>query len=615
MQENFPDNLPDSSSDESFSFEKNILINSFEKFGRENFLSFVEKDPGYKEIYQLSISAKEFAFPKRYEEYTITPENAPVIPVSAFPIFYRLRHWSHEAKENKGIRTDNFELIETNYIKWLESKSAQDKKNLAVEVQRLIRENTVKENIIKHFIAAMLFTYEPGMASYESALNSIENARNQIIQSSINPDDKQGLIYHCGIFKGIIALKFDHQVDGETFFAQNLEENDLGVSAMYNLATIYMKTDRATGAMPLLLRLYQRDLALLNAAIMQSNILLLRFAYQNASLYTVLRNRTFAPLIEDIQHAVGIAGKERSYIYNQIELWLEKLDTSQLQKYFNDEITLAKDFMREAINTYKISKSRFSQNVGLFLSDKFRHILDLVKKEAVKKVEKDSADYMSRYKELIDQNTLKLSELKREFDNRRSANEAMFNQKIDALREKFAASIEEQESKIYEMERSNSFQPMTVFTQGMKVTVLLMIIVGFFVGVMSAMSGSEGDDSFIKVVLMSGGKAGMVVLIIGIIGVMIGVLSKQKTVRAKVDQEKRKLDNLMKITEEETKKLKKEFDRSNRRLEQTYESSKAVMETQGKKYEREQFDIQKEYDERKQKETQEIEEQIRVIFD
>ncbi|MBW2998209.1 hypothetical protein KY321_01600, partial [Candidatus Woesearchaeota archaeon] len=357
---------------------RELEIAKFRNYGRENFSELIPYNVSYKSFIANSSKFYSIKLPDEISEYFIRVDLAPYFMMSEAPILADIQ----ELILLKGSEYNfvaNFREVKNHYHKWLIQKTPKEKIFFANTIINSVERNFSFQNFYNIALYGIILTYDKNSYNPRKAVELFDRAYEVVQSCKFSDRIKNKISYILKVYKGFAYLKEYEYLKALQTFKEALGINANGVTAYFYAALSARYIDNFDLSYDYLREIIEFDRARFRYAINFNQLKLFSFFYENAIFYNVFTENGFAQLLPDLDFLIKSLYSGEP---NSMEVTYSKLinlDNLRIKEFFNDSVFREIQFLKEALDHYKLKNSGLIRIVEQIFRDKLVTLIEYIR--------------------------------------------------------------------------------------------------------------------------------------------------------------------------------------------------------------------------------------------
>jgi hypothetical protein len=569
----FPENFHDEAE-----LGKELTIAKFRSFGLEKFQDLLNTDSGIEEFLRNTTRHYSFNLPIELNEYLINEKTIIYTWLSGHPALSAAEElFKLDKPDTITIIKQNNSIAEIKkfYTNWLLQKNEKEKQYFALSIINLIEKDAGTKEYVKQFMYATILAYEKSINSPEKAVQVLYKVKENIENSGgLNPDLKKELLYFALLFLGFIYLKEGaiSEADNKFYEALNVKQN--GITAMFYCAKTQLMLGNNARTLEFINGLVAFDKTRFNYAIKNNNLVMINYFLNNAVIYNVFNDESFAFILNDLDFILKTALSPESTHIDIISDRLESLNELPIKEFFDEETIKNIRFLVKYIENFKTNKNFLLLCITEFLGIRFNAIISKIIENIKKHYFDKVKDELALYTAEIEKNTHNIVVLQRELEDNKLKAGKRLDESIKIIESNATDKITALEKRIQYLDDDHKFNPGSAFNTAMMYNIIISLIIfiigGFGMGFSDSGSGEEAFNTIFTTIIINGTKWGGIAFLLGLIASFI---SATNAVWERSNEKNRLIKQIALVKtlkDKEIAEWKEEHDRMIRQFEKNF---------------------------------------------
>lgn len=482
----------------------------YDSFVKDNYLTKIK---GSSQYFNLNL-------PVDYFEYFIPFEDAPLFWIMDNPMTVFIEE-SQKIAEKEFIKVDldPGKLIKEYYSKWVTTARKSEKKYFAQSLYKSISKEK-KNPLLSLIYGAILFSFDEVLRNSETAQSFYEQAE-LAIEEIQDERIKIEFRYLMKIYRGFEYFQSEKIYEANQKFVEALEIKIEGTTAKFYCSLTEIMLNNIERGFDLICDIYDYDLRRLAYSVHNNNFVLFQFFIKNPIFLNIFNYRQFAIIYNLLEEF--LKGKEFGCNENLAKLRkkFEVFKELHLNEYQDPDVLGNFAFIEKLLKVYFNSSLNFffalSSILWLRFNDTMQLVFSSIRNRFLAEINGQLKIYdqnINDLNNLILQLTKESDELKVKYKEKAKEsiayNEQQYQDQLSFLNHKLTMGMEDSHNNPL-----NSFKSSITYT--FVFSTLVMLVTGFASYSSSYSDELTGFGQIIKAILISGGKWGVVTLIVGLL--------------------------------------------------------------------------------------------------
>lgn len=551
-----------------------IAKNRFRTFARERFQDYIQPEPKIEDFIKESARLSSLNLPPNYSEQFINYSLAPVFWLCESRTLREAEDWLKLSGKLKKMQIDALKQIKDFYHKWLNQKTAQDKKYFALSILKLYEKEANDNNILNNFIYASIYAFEDSVKDIDKAADIINKTAQTILTFDMEDGLKQELLYFANLYHGFFYLEDNRLEEAGEAFNEAMASKPFGITAKFYRAMVDQQLGSGLNAVSLLKDVYDYDAMRLRFAIQNGSLALYSYFLHSALSYNIVIEMSFADLLGDIEDFINFSKAEQKFSLETTEDVLARLKVMNMDEYIDERAEKIIQFLEKFYETYEHNKNALVTASGNFVLEKFNELIQIIIDNYKKKNYAEIDEKVKLYDSWIMENTDAIGNLQRDWDAAKEKYATAYEEYNRDIEKKLNDLISDAQFKNDNIQLNEKLNPKVAFSNAMVYGMILSFLVFIFGGFSGCYGNSlRGFTDFgviFSSVLLTGFKWGILTFVISVIFAFI--ISGFTTLERSNEKQRlaSKLINLKKKKERDLGSLKKQYEDKIKDLDEYY---------------------------------------------
>ncbi len=546
--------------------ELEALFTRLKRLGKDKF----QFDLYAKENYLTKIKASSHFFnmnlPEEYNEYFISIEDAPLFWIMDSPIILFIEESTKQKEKNAGKPDlDPTKLMKEYYSKWVTTARKSEKKYFA---QSLFKSISKEKNstLLSNIYGAVLFTFDEVLRNSEIAQNHIEQAETAVMELEDEGTIKNELNYLLRLYSGFEYYQSEKIYEANLKFADACTIKPDSTCAKFYQALTNMMLMKNEEGFDLICDIYDYDMKRLAYSINCNNFSLFQYFIKNPVILNIFNYRQMAviyALLEDYFRGKEFGSNEN---LTKLRKKFEVFKELHLNDYQDPNVRSNFAFIEKVLKGYFNSSLNLFLALSFILWSRFNDTMQLVFSSIRERFLAEIHGQLKIYDESIkDLNNL-IVQLGKEVEELKDKYKVKVKNSIAYYEQQYQAQMDFLGRKLTLGMEESSNNPINTFKSSITYTfvfsTLVMLVSGFASYSSSYSEEITGFGQIVKAIILSGGKWGVITLIVGF---LISVASSVYAVYERSAEKQRiikEISNLKYSKEKHLEKLLLDFEKS-----------------------------------------------------
>ncbi len=550
--------------------QKEIAFKKFKNYAKEKFANSVKFDLSFGEYERLAAYHYALKLPEELNEFFIDDRYVHFFLAIKNPL---LIYGENYLKRNPHLFTlsETYWEIKNLYKLWIKQQNDEDKKYYSNTIIKIIERNFDYFDFLSLLHYAVICSRENNEEALQKATGTILKIQSDIDSLAISPQVKEKFYYFTALLYGYINLRIENNELALQAFTEAKKYKVNPITALYYESIVNIKAGNRSIAFNNIKRILEFDRTRLKYAMEINSEERFNFFVKNAFIYHVFKKEEFVCMLEDIKILVETLKEENKKLIKKVFEQVVYFLNSKDKDLCNDALRAEIVFLKNMLEKYYLSKNVLIINSAPVFKDKFNKLIDKMIDKVSKEYESTIFHKLSLYETQLEQVQKNLEKV----ENEKASAIGILNDKlkksIQKVEEMYDEQIKALERRIEHLSDEDKYNPVILFKDAIIFSAVIAMIVfvvgGFASGYNSA---TEGSDSVMKTLMLSGFKWGGITFIVGLIISFLSSASGMMDKTNKKQQLVKEISKLKSQKEEQIERLKKEIEMNRASMENNF---------------------------------------------